>query len=349
MSSRILFNSRTSKRAIICFYCALGKTITETHHDLVAVYGEDAPALSVIHRWFQRHRAGRVDLEDNPRPGRPPTEGLDDALKALLLVNTHATAHEIAEELGHSVSTITEHMHALGLHYFQLRWVPHTLTDEQKATRVDGARALLAHLRQRGARGVSTVLTSDESWFNHDNPHAAMWCETREDVEMRAQQAVTKHKTLVVVFWNFVGFNHILAVPHGQTYTSAFCISTAFPSLDAALRPNRPKLGLSGTCLHWDNARPHIANLTQENLTSRGVRILPHPPYSPDLAPSDFFLFGYLKGRIMGQKFATSPELVANLSQIMSEIGKSVLQKVYEEWMGRLEWVITHYGEYYHT
>jgi len=51
----------------------------------------------------------------------------------------------------------------------------------------------------------------------------------------------------------------------------------------------------------------------------------------------------------MGQKFATSPELVANLSQIMSEIGKSVLQKVYEEWMGRLEWVITHYGEYYHT
>jgi len=62
MSSRILINSRTSKRAIICFYCALGKTITETHHDLVAVYGEDAPALSVIHRWFQRHRAGRVDF-----------------------------------------------------------------------------------------------------------------------------------------------------------------------------------------------------------------------------------------------------------------------------------------------
>jgi hypothetical protein len=80
---------------------------------------------STIHRWFERNRAGRVDHTNNTRQGMPPAEGLDDALKANLLVNPHATAHEIAEELGHSVSTITEHIHSLGLHYFQFRWVPH--------------------------------------------------------------------------------------------------------------------------------------------------------------------------------------------------------------------------------
>ena len=349
MSGRILISSSISKRAIICFYCALGKTITETRSDLVSVYGEDAPALSTIHRWFERYRVGRADLYDNQRPGRPPAEGLDDSLKTLILENPHATAREMAEELGHSVSTITEHLHAMGLHCFQLRWVPHALTDQQKATRAGDAMELLSNIRQLGVHGASTIFTSDESWFNHDNPHTAMWCETREDALTRPKQTIARDKTLVVVFWNFVGFSHVIAVPSGQTYTSEFCTSVAIPSFDAALRSNRPRLGLARTCLHWDNAKPHVANHTRENLGSRGVRLLPHPSYSPDLAPSDFFLFGYLKGRIMGQKFATSPELVANLSQIMSEIGKSVLQNVYEEWMGRLVWVITHYGEYYHT
>ena len=327
MTDRNLLSSSVSKRAVICFYCALGKTITETHQDLVTVYGDDAPAPSTIHRWFERHRAGRADLSDNPRQGRPSVEGLDDGLRAHLLVNPHATAHEMAEELGHSVSTITEHLHALGLHYFQLRWVPHTLTDRQKAERVNDARALLANLEQRGARGVSTIFTSDESWFNHDTSHTAMWCETLGDVETRARPII-KGKTLISVFWNFVGFNHIIDIPPGQTYTSEFCTSTIIPSLDAALRSSRPQLGLTGTCLHWDNARPHVANNTREDLMSRRVRLLPHPPYSPDLSPSDFFLFGYLKYRIQGQKFATSAELVTNLGQIMGDIGRDMLQKV---------------------
>ena len=154
MSDRFLLNSSVSKRAIISFYCALGKKIAETHRDLVTVYGDDAPALSTIHHWFERQRAGRVDLDDNPRSGRLTTEGLDDALKAFLLENPHATAHEMAKELGHSVSTITEHLHAIGLNSFQLRWVPHTLTDTQKVARVESARKLLATIRQRGARDV---------------------------------------------------------------------------------------------------------------------------------------------------------------------------------------------------
>jgi histone-lysine N-methyltransferase SETMAR len=154
-----------------------------------------------------------------------------------------------------------------------------------------------------------------------------MWCETLGDVETRARP-ITKGKTLISVFWNFVGFNHIIDIPPGQTYTSEFCTSTIIPSLDAELRSSRPQLGLTGTCLHWDNARPHVANNTREDLMSRRVRLLPHPPYSPDLSPSDFFLFGYLKYRIQGQKFATSAELVTNLGQIMGDIGRDMLQKV---------------------
>ena len=54
----------------------------------------------------------------------------------------------------------------------------------------------------------------------------------------------------------------------------------------------RKKLKTKGISLHMDNVGPHLVNKRLEEL---GIKRLPHPPYSPDLAPSDFFLFGHLK------------------------------------------------------
>jgi histone-lysine N-methyltransferase SETMAR len=48
--------------------------------------------------------------------------------------------------------------------------------------------------------------------------------------------------------------------------------------------------------IQHDNARPHTSLRTQEAITKFGWNVLPRPPYSPDLAPSDFHLFGPLHG-----------------------------------------------------
>ena len=44
-----------------------------------------------------------------------------------------------------------------------------------------------------------------------------------------------------------------------------------------------------------DNARPHTARLTQETVEHLGLKVLPHPPYSPDLGTSDYHHFGSMK------------------------------------------------------
>jgi transposase len=44
-------------------------------------------------------------------------------------------------------------------------------------------------------------------------------------------------------------------------------------------------------------------------LKSWGWEILPHPPYSPDLAPSDFYLFPKMKKHLRGQRFHTSEDV----------------------------------------
>jgi histone-lysine N-methyltransferase SETMAR len=47
--------------------------------------------------------------------------------------------------------------------------------------------------------------------------------------------------------------------------------------------------------LHHDNARPHKARATQERIRELQRELFEHPPYSSDMAPSDFHLFGPLK------------------------------------------------------
>jgi transposase len=52
-----------------------------------------------------------------------------------------------------------------------------------------------------------------------------------------------------------------------------------------------------------DNARPHTANKTNETLRNFKWEVLEHPPYSPDLVPSDFDLFGPLKHHLSAEHF----------------------------------------------
>ena len=62
-------------------------------------------------------------------------------------------------------------------------------------------------------------------------------------------------------------------------------------------RRKRPALFKSGQWhFHQDNAPVHNSILVTDYLTKRGIKTVPHPPYSPDLAPCDFWLFPKLRG-----------------------------------------------------
>ena len=61
--------------------------------------------------------------------------------------------------------------------------------------------------------------------------------------------------------------------------------------------------------LHHDNAPAHSALLTRRFLTDNNMSMVPHPPYSHDLAPSDFFLFPKLKMKLKGRRFQTLEEI----------------------------------------
>jgi hypothetical protein len=63
------------------------------------------------------------------------------------------------------------------------------------------------------------------------------------------------------------------------------------------------------------------------------IRQATHPPYSPDLASSDFFLFSYVKGKLMEYRAETPSELLVRIRVILAEIPWESLNVVFLEWM----------------
>ncbi|EZA60680.1 Histone-lysine N-methyltransferase SETMAR [Ooceraea biroi] len=63
------------------------------------------------------------------------------------------------------------------------------------------------------------------------------------------------------------------------------------------------KVKKHGVLLLHDNARPHVAKKTIKKLSELNIEVLPHPPYSPDISPTDYHLFKHLDGFLTGKVF----------------------------------------------
>ena len=77
----------------------------------------------------------------------------------------------------------------------------------------------------------------------------------------------------------------------------------ALKRLREKVRRKRPELSANSRILHHDNASAHTALSVREFLATKQITVLGYPAYSPDLAPSDFFLFPKIKEILKGRNF----------------------------------------------
>jgi transposase len=84
--------------------------------------------------------------------------------------------------------------------------------------------------------------------------------------------------------------------------------------------------------LHHDNAPPHTSLLIREFLAKQEMIVMPQPPYSPDLAPADFFLFPKLKSTLKGRRFQTVEEIKENSLQDPRAIPQNTFQDAFQNW-----------------
>ena len=97
--------------------------------------------------------------------------------------------------------------------------------------------------------------------------------------------------------------------PAGTSITGEY-YANVIKQLRVAIEEKRSGKLAAGVLLH-DNAPVHKSRVVQAAIRECKFEQLNHPPYSPDLAPSDYYLFRNLKSHLHGTRFRDDDELNA--------------------------------------
>ncbi len=130
----------------------------------------------------------------------------------------------------------------------------------------------------------------------------------------------------------------------GRTITSSTYFDTIM-NLRKAIKSTRPGLLTKKGWFFHDNAPAHGAKLIQALLQSPHWDIFSHPPYSPDLAPSDFHLFPGLKGEFGGQRFKID-ELKNAVNTIFQNLDARWYSAGIEKLVHRFNKCLDRFGDY---
>ena len=181
-----------------------------------------------------------------------------------------------------------------------------------KLARVDVCQDLLARNEQAAPDFLERIVTGDESGFLFYDPESKQqsmeWRKPGEPAPTKVRTSQSAMKRMATVFWDSEGILLIQWLPQGRTINSQYYCEVLSDLREAIKKERRGKLTRGVLLLH-DNARPHTSRETQAKIQELGFIQLPHPPYSPDLAPSDYWLFGAMKKELRGRRFETLQQL----------------------------------------
>ena len=146
-------------------------------------------------------------------------------------------------------------------------------------------------------------------------------------------------------FWDVKGVLLVDFLPSGETVdANRYC--QTLDQLREAIRRKRPGRLSKGVILQHDNATPHNAKRTQDWLKRYNWETLPHPPHSPDLAPSDFLLFRPLKRHLAGQHFQDDDDLIEEVTSWLHSLDKKFLRDGIYSLMQRWKKCLDLHGDY---
>jgi histone-lysine N-methyltransferase SETMAR len=130
---------------------------------------------------------------------------------------------------------------------------------------------------------------------------------------------------MFTIVWNPSGFHLINVLSKWFKFNASFYVTQILGLLSDW---RRTQVGRTNRKLwvHADNARPHTATVTLKFMQQNAMRKALHPPYSPNLAPSDFYLFDYIKQLLLGCEFMDRDSLLQVVRDILGGIEKATLE-----------------------
>lgn len=297
-----------------------------------------------VRRWFVEFKNGNFELDDAPRSGRPLTIN-NQVLRNLVEKDPRLTVDEIAKKMGAPRSTVFDHLKSIGKRSLEGKWVPHFLSETNKMQRISICKSLL--IQHEKDSFIHRIITGDEKWIQHDNPkRKKQWLSLGDSPKPTPKRKMHEKKTLLCVWWNIHGIVHYELLKPCQTITAnVYCEQLS--RLKDAIQLKHPALiNRKGVILQQDNARPHTAKLTQQKIREFGWDVLSHPPYSPDIAPSDYHLFRSMQHFLAGKKFENQNAIGDAMIEFFNSKDETFYKNGIQNLVSRWQQVIEADGEY---
>lgn len=272
-------------RVLIKHWHLRGKSGKQTKKKLDECYGKSAPSYSTVKYWFAEFKRGRTSTKDEHAGGAPKTVIIQETIKKIhdiVLNDAKMKVREIAEAVAISTGSVVSILHErLNMRQLNAKWVPLSLPNDQKRERIRICQHCLDMVGQNSDDFLHQIVVIDETWIHRHTP-----------------------PVLATVFWDSNGILFIDYVENGKTINSNyFC--ALLDRLKNEMAEKRSHLSI----FLQDNVPEHKSTETLAKIHELGFKLLPHHPNSPDLAPSDYHLFKFLKRWLQGKRFATNKEV----------------------------------------
>jgi hypothetical protein len=140
---------------------------------------------------------------------------------------------------------------------------------------------------------------------------------------------------------------HLEFAHEGRTVNAEFYCNV-LRRLREEIQRKRPELWCVGNwMLHDDKAPSHRALVKREFLAHNSIITLPHPPYSVDLAPCDFFLFPKIKLQLKGRRFDRLEEIQRESQNVLGTLREQDFQHAFQQWQRRWNRCVNAQGYYF--
>ncbi len=333
---------------LVINYHSEGFSAVQIHKKLTELFKEKTPAYSTITKKI-RALSFSSNLDDKEKMA-PSQIDFHIAMKISnhLECFPNSSVRFISSQVDVPPTTVYRYLtEVLNYKCVHLRWIPHQLTDSIRKQRIELSKSLLDTLVKNKKSNFKFFTTGDESWFCYEYFPNTQWIKDGDKVPDRVSRSLLTRKIMITIFWSKSGIQVLDVLDENLRMNSEYFIANVLVPLTQSQAYLNSKKQKKQFTLHMDNSRVHKSKLTLDFLHSHGITIAPHPAYSPDLALSDFFLFGALKGNSQYLEFKSPEEIVLHIQKKFSTFSDDMLNNAFLEWERRLRWVIENNGEYY--
>ena len=343
--------SMTGVRNFVAGLARAGKGYGEIQETVNAAFGDLALKKAAIYKIMKKVKAGGDTADQryqNPVKTKR-TAALITAVEVAVKKDGWKTMAELMASTGACYGTIyTILTEELGLVKKSARWVPRLLTEAQKLERVRTCSNFIAAVCRHSLSMLDSIVTMDETMISYHTPEmkkqSKQWVLKGRPGPIKARVHASRTKQMVLAFFDSKGLIYTNIVPRGASVNSDYIVK-ALGSFLKNFRKKRPKMAARDWWFHWDNAPVHTATVVQNWLAARGIQVLELPPYSPDLAPADFFYFPKIKKELAGRHL-TAKDFKKTWEGVAATVTKEDFAAAFRCWLERSEKCVSIGGDY---